>query len=109
MLGSHANQTVSALMASLDGDGVVYCNSSSLKFLRKKDVYQPLLRTKNITLVCVGFLSPVCTLLPMTGSQRKRSLGGSDGTVSRTLIADGFLDTEEPGKVADGVQKLGVQ
>ena len=42
MLGSHANQTVSAFMASLDGDGIVYCNSSSLNFHRKKDVYQPL-------------------------------------------------------------------
>ncbi|MCR2831537.1 hypothetical protein NR402_14775 [Acidithiobacillus ferrooxidans] len=42
MLGSHANQTVNAFMASLDGDGIVYCNSSSLNFHRKKDVYQPL-------------------------------------------------------------------
>ena len=57
-------------MASLDGDEVVYCNFASLNFLRKKDVYQPLLRTKNITLGCAGFLSPVCALLPMTGSQR---------------------------------------
>ena len=46
MLGSHANQTVSAFMASLDGDGVVYCNSSSLNFLLKKDVYQPLFTDK---------------------------------------------------------------
>ena len=46
MLRSHANQTVSAFMASLDGDGVVYCNSSSLNFLLKKDVYQPLFTDK---------------------------------------------------------------
>ena len=44
------------------------------------------LRTKNITLVCAGFLSPVCGLLTMTGSQRKRTFASSLWTSNMSSV-----------------------